>query len=440
MRGSVDGSTRFNTPGQSEIATFNRCPAILQATAISRLRCSRVWITPTCWSLTHISCKHFQIVSEEFRHVRIVIAGGGTGGHCLPALAVIEELQRRGLEAEWLWIGSCDGVEADAAKGAGVPFQSIQTGKLRRYFSLKTVTDAARIPVGSVQAWNRLRSFQPDVIFSTGGFVSVPTVFAGARIAPIVTHEQTAILGLATKINLRFADVLAVSYDQTVALAGDWRGKTVVTGNAVRASFDRGDVRRAYDKFGLTADLPLLYVTGGARGASPINRMIAAMLPNLLENWQVLHQTGPASANDDARSLRDMRAPWPENLQQRYQVIEFVGDELPGVYAAASLVVGRAGAGTVAELAYLGKPSILIPLPGTGGDEQRVNASVLGKAGGAIVLEQSEVTPEILEATLARLACNRNELESMAAHAKSIGKPDAAARLTDLIVSVAKKH
>jgi UDP-N-acetylglucosamine--N-acetylmuramyl-(pentapeptide) pyrophosphoryl-undecaprenol N-acetylglucosamine transferase len=168
--------------------------------------------------------------------------------------------------------------------------------------------------------------------------------------------------------------------------------------------------------------------------------LIAAMLPNLLENWQVLHQTGPASANDDARSLREKRASLPEKLQLRYQVVEFVGDELPDVYAATSLVIGRAGAGTVAELAYLGKPSILIPLPGTGGDEQRVNASVLGNSGGAIVLEQFEATPEKLEAMLTRLACDRDELDVMAARAKAIGKPDAAARLTDLIMSVAKNH
>jgi UDP-N-acetylglucosamine--N-acetylmuramyl-(pentapeptide) pyrophosphoryl-undecaprenol N-acetylglucosamine transferase len=385
-------------------------------------------------------CKRFQIGSEEFRHVKIVIAGGGTGGHCLPALAVIEEVKRRGLEVEWIWIGSKNSVEADAAKRARVPFKSIQTGKLRRYFSVKTLGDAVRFPVGTIQSWKVLRGYRPDVIFSTGGFVSVPTVIAGCRLAPIVTHEQTAILGLATKINTRFADFLAVSYDDTAELAGRWRGTTVVTGNAVRSSFDQGNAKRAIDRFGLTPDLPLLYVTGGARGASPINRLVAAMLPNLLENWQVLHQTGPASANDDARSLREMRSSWPEELQRRYQVVEFVGDELPDVYAAASLVVGRAGAGTVAELAYLGKPSILIPLPGTGGDEQRVNASVLGNSGGAIILEQSEATPEKLTSELARLACNRNELETMAANAKAIGKPDAAARLTDLIVSVAKKH
>jgi UDP-N-acetylglucosamine--N-acetylmuramyl-(pentapeptide) pyrophosphoryl-undecaprenol N-acetylglucosamine transferase len=370
--------------------------------------------------------------------LRIVIAGGGTGGHCLPALAVIEECTKREIETEWLWIGSSSGVEAEAAKRAGVRFQPIQTGKLRRYFSLKTITDAARLPVGSVQAWNSLRSFRPDVVFSTGGFVSVPTVFAARRRAPIITHEQTAVLGLATKINLRSADVLALSFDETLALTKDWRGKTVVTGNAVRASFSGGNADRALARFGFNRDRPLLYVTGGARGATPLNRLIASMLPDLLEKWQILHQTGPAIANDDAASLLGMRATWPEHIQQRYQVVEFVGQELPDVYAAASLVLGRAGAGTVAEVAYLGKPSILIPLPGTGGDEQRVNARVLATAGGAIVIDQSEATRTRLATELSRLACNSAELFDMAAKAKTVCKPDAAKRLTDLILSVAR--
>jgi UDP-N-acetylglucosamine--N-acetylmuramyl-(pentapeptide) pyrophosphoryl-undecaprenol N-acetylglucosamine transferase len=282
-----------------------------------------------------------------------------------------------------------------------------------------------------------LRSFRPDIVFSTGGFVSVPTVFAARNRAPIVTHEQTAVLGLATKINLRCADVLAVSYDETTRLVGDWKGKTVVTGNAVRASFKLGEKRRAQERFGFTEDLPLLYVTGGARGASPINRVISEMLPSLLETWQVLHQTGPASANDDAQLLRNVQTKLPTHLRDRYNVVEFIGDELPDVYAAASLIIGRAGAGTVAELTYLGKPAILIPLPGTGGDEQRVNASVLAKSAGAIVIEQSEATPERLAAELSRLANDQGLLDSMAANAKSIGKPDAAIHLTDVILALA---
>jgi UDP-N-acetylglucosamine--N-acetylmuramyl-(pentapeptide) pyrophosphoryl-undecaprenol N-acetylglucosamine transferase len=375
----------------------------------------------------------------ESVRLRIAIAGGGTGGHCLPALAVIEEVSRRGIEADWLWIGSSNGVEAEAATRAGVHFRSIQTGKLRRYFSVKTVTDAVRIPIGAAQAWRILRAFRPDVLFSTGGFVSVPTVVAGARITPIITHEQTAVLGLATKLNLRFADVLAVSYDDTAQLVDHFRGKTVVTGNAVRKSFDEGVAERALDRYGFTNDLPLLYVTGGARGASAINQIVAKLLPELLERWQILHQTGPKSANDDASILRTMRSAWPNELQRRYQVIEFVNQGLADVYSAASLVLGRAGAGTVAELAYLGKPSILIPLPGTGGDEQRVNAKVLGNAGGAIVIDQSEATPGRVMSELNRLACDSTKLDSMAAAAKSIGRPDAAAKLTDVILSMATK-
>jgi UDP-N-acetylglucosamine--N-acetylmuramyl-(pentapeptide) pyrophosphoryl-undecaprenol N-acetylglucosamine transferase len=378
-------------------------------------------------------CSHRERV---FVLLKIVIAGGGTGGHCLPALAVIEEFQRRNTEAEWLWIGSSAGVEADAAKRAGVPFRSIETGKLRRYFSLKTITDAFRMPIGAAQAWRVLRGFQPDVIFSTGGFVSVPTVFAGSRTAPIITHEQTAILGLATKLNLRFADVLAVSYEDTFRFADGWRGQTVVTGNAVRRSFDQGNASRALDRFGFSAESPLLYVTGGARGASAINHLVAKLLPNLLDRWNVLHQAGPASANDDATMLRSLRASWSDDLQRRYQVVEFVNDEIADVYCAASLVLSRAGAGTVAELAYLGKPSILIPLPGTGGDEQRVNANVLGNAGGAIVIDQSDATSERIESELNRLACSDDELKSLAVKAKSVGKPDAAAKLTDLILSM----
>lgn len=369
--------------------------------------------------------------------MRIVIAGGGTGGHCLPALAVIEEFNKRDISADWLWIGSDAGVEADAARRARVTFHSIQTGKLRRYFSLKTVSDAIRFPVGTVQAWKILRHFRPDVIFSTGGFVSVPTVIAGSRIAPIITHEQTAVLGLATQINTRFADVLAVSYEETAKYAGRWRGRTVITGNAIRPSFDHADAQRARDRFGFSSELPLLYVTGGARGASPINRLVGQMLPTLLERWQILHQTGPASANDDAQSMRNVQSTWPDELRSRYYVTEFVGDELPDVYAAASLVLGRAGAGTVAELAYLGKPSILIPLPGTSRDEQRMNATVLSNAGGAIVFEQSEVNPSSLTYLLERLAGNPNERSQMGEKAKAVGRRDAAEQLTDVILSLA---
>ncbi len=370
--------------------------------------------------------------------VRLVIAGGGTGGHVHPALAVIEELRRREVALELLWIGSQGDVEGPAARRAGIPFQAIQTGKLRRYLSLKTVPDAFRVPIGVGQAWILLRRFRPDVIFSTGGFVSVPTVLAGSRLAPILTHEQTAILGLATRINLRAADVLAVSFPQSAQLARGFHGRIVVTGNPVRRSLRSGDAGRALARFGFTASLPLLYVTGGARGASPINQRVAAMLPDLLQRCQVLHQAGLASANQDFERLQALRASLPSELQARYQVVEFVREELPDVYAAAALVLGRAGAGTVAELALLGKPSLLIPLPQSGGGEQQANATFLAQAGAAIVLPQEEATPERLCQELVALLGDPERLASMGAAAMSLAQPDAAARLADVLLELAR--
>ncbi|MDP9366251.1 MAG: undecaprenyldiphospho-muramoylpentapeptide beta-N-acetylglucosaminyltransferase [Chloroflexota bacterium] len=371
--------------------------------------------------------------------IRLVITGGGTGGHVLPALAVVEELRRREAVAELLWIGSAGGVETEAAADAGIPFRAIPTGKLRRYLSARTALDAARVPVGVVQAFRLVRRFGPSVVFSTGGFVSVPTVVAAARSVPVLTHEQTAILGLATRINARFADVLAVSYDETAHLAASLRPRVVVTGNPVRASLTEGSGDRALARFGFSPDLPLLYVTGGARGASPLNRRVAQLLPGLLDHCQVLHQTGPSSANRDAEELSAASAAWSKPARERYRVVEFVRDELADVYAAASLVLGRAGAGTVAELAFLGIPAILVPLPGAGGDEQTRNGHLLAAAGGAVLLPQTEATPERLGTTILDLLRDPVRLRAMGQAARSVGRPDAAARLADELLALARR-
>lgn len=368
--------------------------------------------------------------------LRLVICGGGTGGHVLPALAVIEELRARGRLGEVLWLGSRGGLEGEAARRAGIPFLSIPTGKLRRYPSPRTVVDAARIPVGVVQAWRALRAFRPAVVFSTGGFVSVPTVAAAARLAPILSHEQTAILGLANRINARFADVLAVSYEETARLARDVHRHVVVTGNPVRPSLSHGDPDRARVRWGFAVDVPLLYVTGGARGASPLNHRLVALLPDLLERCQILHQTGPVSANPDATDLMRRRASWPEHLRRRYAVEEFIGDELADVYAAAALVLGRAGAGTVAELAALGKPSVLVPLPGAGGDEQTLNGRILADAGAALLIPQDEATPDRLRRALLELLADPGRLAAMGERARRVGRPDAAARLSDALIAL----
>ena len=313
------------------------------------------------------------------------IAGGGTGGHVHPAIAVVNELRRRQQLIDAIWLGSNASVEQEAAKRYGIRFVAIPTGKFRRYLSLQNLTDALRVPIGVLAARRALLDFKPSAVLSTGGFVSVPTVVAAWRLAPVVTHEQTATIGLANRINARFADVLAVSFESTRQQIGNLHPNISVTGNPVRPEILAGDRVRGLERLGFDGTRPVIYVTGGARGASPINQRIEAILPDLLARAQVIHQTGPAAANNDASRLMHIREKLPEELRRRYVITEFVSEELPDIYAAADLIIGRSGAGTIAELAFVGKPAILIPLPGSGGDEQSIYAAYSGRCrrGGA---------------------------------------------------------
>jgi UDP-N-acetylglucosamine--N-acetylmuramyl-(pentapeptide) pyrophosphoryl-undecaprenol N-acetylglucosamine transferase len=370
--------------------------------------------------------------------IRIVIAGGGTGGHVVPALAVVEELRRQNAAVELLWIGSHGGVERETAERELIPFRSVATGKFRRYLALKTIPDAFRIPFGSLQAWRILRQFRPDVIFSTGGFVSTPSVVAGTRMAPVLGHEQTASLGLATRINMRFVDVLALSFEQCRAHTNGVDCRVIVTGNPVRRSLDDGSRGRGLALFGFSGEMPVAYITGGLCGASPLNHRVEQLLPGLLEHCQILHQTGSGSDNPDFERLSALQASLPSRLRSNYQVRERLGKEIADVYAMADLVVGRAGAGTVAELAYLGKPSILIPLPGSGGGEQMRNAALLASTGAAISLPQLEATPQRLGDEILGLLASPERLREMAANALAAGKPDAAKRLSSEILALAE--
>jgi UDP-N-acetylglucosamine--N-acetylmuramyl-(pentapeptide) pyrophosphoryl-undecaprenol N-acetylglucosamine transferase len=263
---------------------------------------------------------------------------------------------------------------------------------------------------------------------------------AARGIAPVLAHEQTAILGLANRINARFADVLALSHNQTASLAARLHHRVVVTGNPVRVGLTTGNRSRGLQRLGFEASLPVVYVTGGARGASPLNQRIAALLPGILDQAQIVHQTGPPSANVDASSLSRTRESLPKAVRHRYHVVEFLRDELPDVYATADLVVGRAGAGTIAELAYVGLPAVLVPLPGARGDEQAMNARVLGDVGAAVVIAQQDATPKRLLAEILALLDDPARRLRMANAARTVARPDAAARLAEELFSLARQR
>ena len=378
--------------------------------------------------------------------LRLLIAGGGTGGHVLPAVAVVEELRRRSVPLDPLWVGGHNGVEREIAESQAIPFAAIQSGKLRRYVSLRTLTDALRIPIGILQGGWKVRDYRPDVIYSTGGAVSVPTVVGHAAMsrvrlssrAPILTHEQTAQIGIANRTASRFAETFAVGFDQTGELARGRHPNVVVTGNPVRQSLSTGSAHRGRTWARFSADLPVVYVTGGALGASPLNERVEHNLERLLNLAQIVHQVGPARANDDFVRLSALRDRFPDHLARRYVVQEFIRDELPDVFAMTDIVVARAGAGTVSELGYLGLPSVLMPLPGTWGDEQRKNAQVLSAVGAAIVLEQSETDARTLGDAIEGLIRDSDRRSRMATAARSTSRSDAASKLVNELLRLAR--
>ena len=376
--------------------------------------------------------------------MRVIVTGGGTGGHVSPAVSVITRLRERSEAEGWpldiLYIGSVAGVERRIMSGLGVAYAPIQTGKLRRYLSPQTPVDLlVRLPAGFLQALRHVRRYKPDVIFSTGGYVCVPTVVAGRLLGvPSLTHEQTALVGLANRIAGRFATRVAVSFPQSARYFRE--GKVLVTGNPIRPSILHGDAGKAAALFGLDPASATLYITGGAQGSHAINTTVLGALPRLVECCQVIHQCGegPYGSGDDLRALQKAREDLPPGKQARYRVQAFVGDELGDVYALVSLVLGRAGAGTVNELANLGKPSILVPLPGAAGGEQEANARALEKEGGAVVLLESALTPDSLVDSVCSLIVDSARLGKMQDGARKLSTSGAADAIVDELLHLAR--
>ncbi|MFE7544549.1 undecaprenyldiphospho-muramoylpentapeptide beta-N-acetylglucosaminyltransferase [Streptomyces platensis] len=387
------------------------------------------------------------MTTDAPRTFRLIVTGGGTGGHTYPALTAIRTLQARlaagGGTLDVLWIGTPDGLEARIAPAEGIPFTTVATGKIRRssnplkMASPANIRDMARVPLGVAQARKIVADFRPDVVLATGGFVAVPAGIA-ARMCkrPLVLHEQTVRLGLANRKLAGSATRIAVSSESTLRLLPEAvRGAAVVTGNPVRPEVLTGHGDRAVTALGLGGfdrRLPTLYVTGGAQGAQQINQVVAGALSWLLERANIIHQCGPANVD----ALRQHAAGLPAELAARYYLTGFVDTELPDVLALADVVVSRSGAGTLAELTALGKPAVFIPLASSAGNEQAHNARHLEEAGAAVAL-LDDVTADALRDTVGSLLTDPARREAMAEAARAHGRPDAADRLVDVLLSAA---
>ncbi|NUS14715.1 MAG: UDP-N-acetylglucosamine--N-acetylmuramyl-(pentapeptide) pyrophosphoryl-undecaprenol N-acetylglucosamine transferase, partial [Streptomyces sp.] len=347
------------------------------------------------------------------RAFRLIVTGGGTGGHTYPALTAVRALRARladeGRTLEVLWVGTAGSLEERVATGEAIPFRAVATGKVRRsrnplmLLSPANLRDMGRVPLGVLQARRVVADFLPDVVLATGGYVAVPLGLA-ARLhrRPLVVHEQTVRLGLANRVLARAATTFAVSSESTLPLLPRRaRDAAAVTGNPVRPEVLAGQADKAVETLGLHGfdrALPTVYVTGGAQGSQQINDVVATVLPWLLTQANVVHQCGPGNLS----SVRSQAALLPRELAGRYLPTGFVGPELPDVLALADVVVSRSGAGTLAELTALGKPAVLVPLASSAGNEQAHNARHLADAGAAVALADA-VTPDTLMAALTPL-------------------------------------
>ncbi len=334
----------------------------------------------------------------------IVFTGGGTAGHVTPNLALIEKLDR----SEWdiHYIGT-SGMEKELLKAVpDVIYHEIDSGKLRRYASLKTLTMPFHVQKGYRQAKNILKALKPAVVFSKGGYVSVPVVAAARGLCPVLTHESDYTPGLANKIDAHFADKVLVTFADTVPYVKGNKG--VHTGTPIRPELYRGSRERALRFTGLSGEKPVLLVTGGSLGAVAVNVAVREALPELLKTFDVVHLCGKGKA-DESVSL-------PGYLQY-----EYISDEMADLFALADVVCSRAGANAVFELLALQKPMLLLPLSGasTRGD-QELNAAYFEKRGYARVLKADEVNAQsVLREVTALYEARERYIETMR-HAEGV--------------------
>ena len=324
---------------------------------------------------------------------KIILTGGGTAGHVTPNLALIPDLRERGYEI--LYIGSYKGIERELIKDAGVEYRAISSGKLRRYFDLKNFTDPFRVLRGYLQSRRIIRKFKPDIIFSKGGFVAVPVTLAAKHYrVPVISHESDMTPGLANKLSMPSATRICCNFPETMKYLP--KDKAVLTGSPIRRELLSGSREAGLSFAGLSGDKPVLLVIGGSLGSVRVNEAIRSILDKLLKDFDIIHICG--KGNIDA-SLTG---------KQGYVQYEYVSKELKDIFAAADIIVSRAGANAICEILALKKPNLLIPLSAKASrGDQILNARSFEKQGFSKVLEEEDISDERLLKDIAELYRDR---------------------------------
>jgi len=309
---------------------------------------------------------------------RIVLTGGGTAGHVTPCIALLPELKKNGYDIHY--IGSYNGIERKLIEEYKIPYHGISSGKLRRYFDLKNFTDPFKVVKGYFEAKKILKELNPDIVFSKGGFVTVPVVMAAKKYKiPVIIHESDVTPGLANKLAIPAATKICANFPETLQYLPE--GKAVLTGTPIRKELFAGNKIKGIDFCGFTLNKPVILIIGGSLGSKKINEVIRGMLPTLLKDFQIIHLCGKGNLDD---KLTDTPG---------YVQYEFINDELSDLFAAADLVISRAGANAICELLALRKPNILIPLPAASSrGDQLLNAESFEKQGFSYVLKEENLS------------------------------------------------
>lgn len=356
--------------------------------------------------------------------MKIVMTGGGTAGHVTPNIALMPALKEAGYEIEY--IGSYNGMEKGLIESCNIPYHGISSGKLRRYFDIKNFSDPFRVLKGYFQAKSLIRKLKPDVVFSKGGFVSVPVVLAAKHAkVPAIIHESDITPGLANKIAIRGAKKVCCNFPETVKYLP--KEKAVLTGSPIRKELFHGD-KNAATEFCHFPDQskPVLLIIGGSTGSKIINDTVRKVLPELLEKFYVIHLCGKGNLDESLKGLIG------------YAQFEYISGELPNLFSLCDIAISRAGANAICELLALHKPNILIPLSAAASrGDQILNAKSFKKQGFSFVIEEEALSSEALLNAVEEVYQNR---EAYKEAMKASGQMDSIATIVNLIKKESKPY
>ena len=376
--------------------------------------------------------------------MKILFTGGGTGGHIFPIIAIVRKIRKiyinkKGSEKElrFFYLGPKDDFSLMLLSKENIEVKIISSGKIRRYVNWKSILENfidifLKIPMGIIQSFFYIFLLSPDIIFSKGGYGSIPVVISGWIFqTPIFLHESDATPGLANKILSKFSKKIFTSFPKTEYLSPQ---KIISVGNPIREEILEGSKEKGEKLFKLSKEKPVILILGGSQGAERINNLLLTILPKILAEFEIIHQCGQKNFNQVKAEAKVMLEK-NKNLEKFYHPFPFLKErELKHAYKISDLIVSRAGSGSIFEIAALGKPSILIPLPEAAQNHQIKNAYAFAENGAAVVIEEANLSPYFFLEKLKHLFSHPEELEKMSRKAKEFARPEAAQALAEYIL------